>query len=78
MTSPPLKPPQTTLSKSENMFFQELVQRTCSSHDGTALGSLLAEGGGQELCFARQVKEAFGQSTSWTLLYGGLQFVEAC
>lgn len=45
------------------------------SHDGTALGSLLAEGGGQELSLAGQMEEAFGEPASGALLYGRLQFV---
>lgn len=78
MTSPSLKPPQPTLAKSRNAFlFLELGWCTWGSHDGTALGSLLAEGGGQELCLAGQVKEAFGEPAGGALLYGGLQFVEA-
>ncbi len=83
MTSPsPTSPPKQPFRRAKIRFFLgfflELEWRTWSSHDGTALGSLLAEGGGQLLCFAGQVKETFGQPASGALLYGGLQFVKAC
>lgn len=84
MTSPsPTSPPPNNPFEERKyvfflFFFLELEWRTWSSHDGTALGSLLAEGGGQLLRFAGQVKETFGQPASGALLYGGLQFVKAC
>lgn len=81
MTSPSLTPPPNDPFEERKYvddFFLELQWCTWSSHDGTALGSFLAEGGGQELCFAGQVKETFGQPASGALLYGGLRFVKAC
>lgn len=76
MTSPPLKPPNQPLSKSETCVFGARAADVCS-HDGAALGSLFAERGGQELRLAGQVKEAFGESARRGLLHGRLLFVEA-
>lgn len=72
MTSPSLQTPPNQPSRRAKMRFLELEWRTWGSHDATALGSLLAEGGGQELCLAGQVKEAFREPAGGALLYGGL------
>lgn len=77
MTSPPLDPAPANPLEERKCIFIELEWRVWGSHDGTALGSLLAEGGGQKLSLAGQMEEAFGEPASGALLYGRLQFVEA-
>lgn len=71
MPSPLLKAPNQPSHRA-----QMWIAANVGSHDRAALGSLLAEAGTQKLRLAGQVKEAFRESSSWTLLNGWLQFVE--
>lgn len=47
------------------------------SHDGAALGLVLAEGGGEELCLAGQMEESLRETADRAGFIGRLEFVHA-